>query len=91
MSTSNIHAYIDVPSHGAVFDLLNPCTTPDSYKRLFIAGVSGSGRSTLLQHWAIHPARREHVVMVKLVPIPRIPIFYVACSLLWYQLRYLDA
>ncbi len=91
MSDVNIKAYISVPSREPVFAFLDTCIDPDVKKRAFVTSIAGAGRTRLFETWSNRTEHPGAILMIELQRMPQIPIFNVACSLLWYQILLLDA
>lgn len=91
MSDINIKAYIDLPSRESVFAFLDGCIDPDVRKRAFLTSIAGAGRTRLLQTWANRTNHPGAILMIELQRMPQMPIFNVACSLLWYHILLIDA
>jgi hypothetical protein len=91
LNDANIKAYIEVPSRESVFAYLDACINPDVKKRAFLTSVAGAGRTRLLETWANRSDHPGTILMIELQAMPQMPIFNVACSLLWYQILLLDA
>lgn len=88
MNGPNLHAYINLSSQLPLFDHLDTCVQSDLKRPIFVTGLSGSGRTALLEAWAKREGQYGRTVLIELVPKPAsaIPMLAVVCSLLWYEL-----